>query len=67
MQVQKKPPLLGRSVIRIVVKNLMSLFEEFVERGTVKKEDLILVTAWNTNEFGFYDLNNNAVFVVEGL
>jgi hypothetical protein len=22
-------------------------------------------TPWKTNEFGFYDLNNNAIFIVE--
>lgn len=58
-------PLLGGSVIRIWVKNIQPIFEEFVERGTVSREKLRLKTAWNTNEFGFYDLNNNAVFVME--
>jgi len=60
-------PLLGGSVIRILVKNLLPLFEELVNRGTVKKEKLRLNTPWNTNEFGFYDLNNNAIFIAEGL
>jgi len=58
-------PLLGGSVIRIIVDKLMPIFNEFVERGTVKKEKLALNTAWGTNEFGFYDLNKNAVFIVE--
>lgn len=58
-------PLLGGSVIRILVDKLMPIFEEFVERGTVKKEKLALNTAWGTNEFGFYDLNKNGIFIVE--
>lgn len=60
-------PLLGGSVIKIFVKNLVPIFEELTDRGTVTKDKLRLKTAWNTNEFGFYDLNNNAVFFVEDL
>jgi hypothetical protein len=60
-------PLLGGSVIRIFVKNIELLFEEFVERGTVSKDKFVKNTPWGTNEFGFYDLNNNAIFVAEDL
>ncbi|PIQ49225.1 MAG: glyoxalase/bleomycin resistance/extradiol dioxygenase family protein [Cytophagales bacterium CG12_big_fil_rev_8_21_14_0_65_40_12] len=58
-------PLLGGSVIKIFVKNIQPIFDEFVERGTVVKEKLRIKTPWGTNEFGFYDLNNNAIFIVE--
>ena len=58
-------PLLGGSVIRIQVKILQPLFEEFVKRGTVAQGALKLNTPWGTNEFGFYDLNRNAIFVME--
>ncbi|WP_341214425.1 glyoxalase/bleomycin resistance/extradiol dioxygenase family protein [uncultured Wocania sp.] len=58
-------PLLGGSVIKIFVKNIQPVFEEFVKRGTVKKDKLRINTPWRTNEFGFYDLNNNAIFFVE--
>jgi hypothetical protein len=60
-------PLLGGSVIKIFVKNLVPVFKELVQRGTVKEEKLRLNTNWKTNEFGFYDLNNNSVFFVEDL
>lgn len=60
-------PLLGGSVIKIFVKHLMPVFNEMVARGTVKREKLRMNTAWGTNEFGFYDLNNNAVFFVEDI
>lgn len=60
-------PLLGGSVIRIFIKHIEPLFEEFVERGTINPDKLKLNTPWNTNEFGFYDLNKNALFFVEGL
>lgn len=60
-------PLLGGSVIRIFVKNIKPLFEEFVKRGTVKTEALRLNTPWGTHEFGFFDLNNNAIFIAEDL
>lgn len=58
-------PLLGGSVIRISVKNIMTLFEELIERGTVTQDSLKNNTPWKTNEFGFYDLNNNAIFIME--
>ncbi len=58
-------PLLGGSVIKIFVKNIGPIFNEFVGRGTIKKTKLRIGTAWKTNEFGFYDLNNNTIFIVE--
>ncbi|MCX2679794.1 glyoxalase/bleomycin resistance/extradiol dioxygenase family protein [Galbibacter sp. EGI 63066] len=60
-------PLLGGSVIKIFLKNLMPIFEELVERGTAKRDKLRLKTAWKTNEFGVHDLNNNSIFFVEDL
>jgi len=60
-------PLLGGSVIKIFLKNIRPIFDEFVERGTVPKDKLRLHTPWGTNEFGFYDLNKNAVFLVENV
>lgn len=58
-------PLLGGSVVKFFVKNINPIFQEFVDKGTVKPNKLRLNTPWGTNEFGFYDLNNNAIFVVE--
>jgi len=60
-------PLLGGSVIRIDVQHIQPLFEEFIARGTVTAQSFKANTPWNTNEFGFYDLNNNAIFVMEGV
>jgi len=60
-------PLLGGSVIKIFVKNLQPIFEELLERKTIQKEKLRLNTPWGTNEFGFYDLNNNVIFFVEDI
>lgn len=60
-------PLLGGSVIRIFVKNIHPIFAEFVQRGTVTPDKLRLATPWSTNEFGFYDLNNNAIFLAEDI
>jgi hypothetical protein len=54
-------PLLGGSVIRIVVKNVELLFEEFVQRGTVSPNAFKANTPWGTNEFSFFDLNKNAI------
>ncbi len=58
-------PLLGGSVIRLVVKNIKPLFEEFVQRGTIAVDALRTHTPWKTNEFGFFDLNGNAIFIME--
>jgi len=60
-------PLLGGSVIRIAVKNIRVLFNEFVNRGAVRPDKFVENTPWKTNEFGFFDLNNNAIFVMEDL
>lgn len=58
-------PLLGGSVIRIVVDDIETAFAEFVARGTVTADKLRRNTPWGTHEFGFFDLNKNAVFIVE--
>ncbi len=60
-------PLLGGSVIKIFVDEIQSVFQEFVKRKTITPEKIRLKNAWHTNEFGFYDLNNNAIFFVEDL
>ncbi|HVI44481.1 MAG TPA: hypothetical protein VM802_06415 [Chitinophaga sp.] len=60
-------PLLGGSVIRIDVNNIQPLFEEFVQRGTVKADAFRSDTPWHYAEFGFFDLNNNAIFIMERL
>lgn len=60
-------PLLGGSVIRIWVKNIRPLFDEFINRGTVTADTFRANTAWGTNEFGFYDLNKNAIFIMEDI
>ena len=61
----KADPLLGGSVIRIYVKNITAIFDEFVQRGTVAQNSFKANTPWKTNEFGFFDLNKNAIFFME--
>jgi len=63
----KEDPLLGGSVIKIFVKDIQPIFEEFVKRGTIAKNKLHKNTSWGTHEFGFYDLNKNAIFVVQDI
>ena len=58
-------PLLGGSVVRIFVKNIEPIYNEFVKKGTVEQGKLRMNTPWGTHEFGFYDLNQNAIFGVE--
>lgn len=61
----EEDPLLGGSVIRIFVNDIHPWFEEFEKRGTVSQRKLRLDTPWGTHEFGFYDLNKNAIFIVQ--
>ena len=58
-------PLNGGPVIKIFVKDITSIFEEMVERGTSSKDRLRRNTPWGTHEFGLYDLNKNAIFFVQ--
>ena len=52
------------SSIRIQVDQIGSIFQEFVDRGTVADNNLRTDTPWGTHEFGFYDLNNNAIHIL---
>ncbi len=61
----EEDPITGGSVMKIFVSDIQPYFEEFVGRGTVQKEKLRINTPWGTHEFGFYDLNKNAVFIVQ--
>jgi catechol 2,3-dioxygenase-like lactoylglutathione lyase family enzyme len=58
-------PLLGGSVVRVLVNNIQPLFEELVGLGTVERDQFKTNTPWKTNEFGFFDLNRNAIFFAE--
>jgi len=60
-------PLLGGSVIKIFVNDIEPLYDEFVQRATISKDKLQMNTPWGTHEFGFYDLNNNAIFIVQDI
>lgn len=53
------------SVTKIFVNDIEIYLEEFVRRETVNYEKLRRNTPWKTHEFGFYDLNGNAFFIVE--
>ncbi|MEQ8905851.1 glyoxalase/bleomycin resistance/extradiol dioxygenase family protein [Ekhidna sp.] len=53
------------SVMKIFVSDIHTYVDEFVKRGTIKKEKLRMNTPWGTHEFGFYDLNKNAIFIVQ--
>lgn len=60
-------PLLGGSVIRIHVNNIRPLFEELLQRGAITNDSFKANTPWNTNEFGLFDLNSNAIFIMEDI
>ena len=58
----EEDPILGGSVMKIFVTDIKPYFSEFIKRGTITPDKLRMNTSWGTHEFGFYDLNNNAVF-----
>ena len=60
-------PLLGGSVIKIFVEDIDPVFEEMVGKGVIHPDKLRRNTAWNTHEFGLYDLNGNAIFFVQDI
>lgn len=60
-------PLLGGSVIRIVVDDIHTAFAECLDKGAVQATDLRKHTPWGTHEFGLFDLNRNAIFIMQDL
>ncbi|MEP2936182.1 MAG: VOC family protein [Gilvibacter sp.] len=60
----KDDPVFG-SVVKLFVKDVEQVFNEMRQRGTVKADALRKNTPWDTHEFGFYDLNKNAIFFVQ--
>ena len=62
----KDDPIHG-SVVKFFTHNIEPLVKEFVERGTILEEKFRKNTPWNTHEFGFYDLNKNALFFVQNI
>jgi hypothetical protein len=63
----KDDPMNGGAVVRIDVKNIKPLFEEFKQRGIVTEGDFRENTPWGTNEFAIHDLNSNAIFISEDI
>ncbi|OEK04744.1 VOC family protein [Roseivirga misakiensis] len=61
----EEDPLLGGSVVKIFVFDIMPFVEEFIDRGTIKPEKFQRNTPWGTHEFGFFDLNGNAIYIVQ--
>ncbi|MBO3697440.1 glyoxalase/bleomycin resistance/extradiol dioxygenase family protein [Roseivirga sp. E12] len=58
-------PLLGGSVIKIFVHDIEPYAKEFIDRGTIETEKYQRNTPWGTHEFGFHDLNGNAIYFVQ--
>jgi len=51
----------------VLEKNIRPFFEEFIRSGTINQNKFIDNIPWNTREFGFFALNKNAIFMVEGI
>lgn len=57
-------PVYGGTV-KFFVNDIEAIFNEMLLKGVVTKDKLRYNTPWGTHEFGFYDLNNNAIFFVQ--
>lgn len=53
------------SVMKIFVGDIQPYVDEFLALETISVDHFRKHTPWGTHEFGFYDLNNNAVFFVQ--
>jgi len=58
-------PLLGGSVVRLITEDVDAYYNVVVDQGVINANHTPKKTAWGTYEFGFYDLNKNAVFIVK--
>jgi len=61
----EEDPLLGGSVVRILVEDLEPFVTEFIACDLISLKKVRRNTEWGTHEFGFYDLNNNAIFFAQ--
>lgn len=59
-------PVYG-GVVKFFVDDIEQVVEEFVERGTITLNRYRKESPWGTKEFGFYDLNKNAIYFVQDL
>lgn len=53
--------------VRIEVRNIQPLFEEYVAKDVVNREAMRLQTAWGTNEFGLFDPSGNRITFLEDI
>jgi len=53
--------------VKIEVKNIDSLIEEYLEKNVITAENVNRKTPWNTDEFGLFDLNKNRITFLEDL
>jgi len=53
------------SVIKLFVDDIDPYIHEFIERGTISEDNIRRNTPWGTHEFGFFDLNKNAIYIVQ--
>lgn len=58
---------INKSAVKIFVNNIEPIFKQCVDAGLVTAQKLRIRTPWNTNEFGFYDLNKNSIVIAEDL
>ncbi|MEQ9231961.1 MAG: hypothetical protein RIF46_14860, partial [Cyclobacteriaceae bacterium] len=61
------PKDMWSSDLRIEVRNIQPLFQEYLNRGLVKEEAMKLNTAWGTNEFGLFDPSGNRIHFYEDI
>ena len=53
--------------VRIQVKNIDPIFEEYVNTGVIPKDRMRRSTGWHTDEFGLFDPSGNRITFFEDL
>jgi catechol 2,3-dioxygenase-like lactoylglutathione lyase family enzyme len=53
--------------VKIEVRNIAPIYEEFLNSGVARPKSLILKTPWGTSEFGLFDLSGNRITFIEDI
>lgn len=53
--------------VKFEVENIEPLYQELIETGVIKKEQIRRKTPWNTSEVSFLDLSRNRITFLEDL
>ncbi len=53
--------------VKFEVENIELLYQELIDSGVIKEEQIRRQTPWNTSEVSFFDLSKNRITFLEDL